>query len=50
MKQLRDDITSTTAQTVKDATKAVTKSADERASRLEVRISALEVNHSDRVI
>lgn len=43
VKQLRDDIASTTSQTLKDHSRAAQKTAEERATRIEARLSALEV-------
>lgn len=44
VKQLRDDITSTTAQTFRDTIGEADQLAQERAARLETRLTALEAN------
>lgn len=46
VKQLRDDITSTTANSFKESMKDATKQADDRALRLEARMGSLEITLS----
>lgn len=44
VKQLRDDITSTTDQALKDSWRSTHKAAEERAARIEARLNSLEVS------
>lgn len=46
VKQLRDDITSTTAFNLRESLLEVAKLTDERSMRLEARMSSLEINLS----